>query len=65
VHYVVGSPVTAESLTELLPNLNESLVYLSGPEPMVEALGDDLKKHDLPEAQLKQDFFPNYNETNY
>jgi len=65
VHYAIGTPLNAESLNELVPNLNGSLVYMSGPEPMVEALGDDLKKHGLAEAQLKQDFFPNYNETNY
>jgi len=65
VHYVVGAPLTAESLAGLLPDLNKSLVYVSGPEPMVETLGDELKEHGLPEAQLKQDFFPNYDQTNY
>jgi ferredoxin-NADP reductase len=65
VKYVVGEPLAAEKLSELEPNLNRSLVYLSGPEPMVEALGDDLKAHGLPEAQFKQDAFPNYNEQNY
>jgi len=65
VQYLVGTPLTAESLAALQPHINESLVYLSGPEPMVEALGDQLKTHGLPEAQLKQDFFPNYNENNY
>ena len=65
VHYVSGSPLTAEALIAELPTLNSSLVYVSGPEPMVEALSDDLKKHGLPEAQLKQDFFPNYDENNY
>lgn len=65
VHYVSGSPLTAEALIAELSTLNSSLVYVSGPEPMVEALSDDLKKHGLPEAQLKQDFFPNYDENNY
>jgi ferredoxin-NADP reductase len=65
VYYVVGTPLTPESLTEQVPDLNKSLVYLSGPEPMVESLGDALKAHGLPEAQLKQDFFPNYTEQNY
>jgi hypothetical protein len=32
---------------------------------MVEALSNELKAAGLPEAQLKQDFFPNYNEANY
>jgi ferredoxin-NADP reductase len=65
VHYVIGEPMTAEGLAQLLPQLNESLVYLSGPEPMVEALGDQLKAHGLPAEQLKQDFFPNYTQANY
>lgn len=65
VKYVVGNPLTTEKLTELEPNLNQSLVYLSGPEAMVEALGKSLKTHGLPEAQFKHDSFPNYNEQNY
>jgi ferredoxin-NADP reductase len=65
VLYEVGQPLTAEKLVELLPNLNESLVYVSGPEPMVQALGSDLKAQGLPESQLKQDEFPNYDQTNY
>ncbi|HEV2403689.1 MAG TPA: FAD-dependent oxidoreductase [Candidatus Saccharimonadales bacterium] len=65
VHYVVGKPLTAESLAEIVPSIDQSLVYLSGPEPMVEALGNKLKAIGLPPAQLKQDFFPNYNGTNY
>jgi ferredoxin-NADP reductase len=40
-------------------------VYLSGPEPLVETLGDALKAHGLPKTQLKQDFFPNYTTANY
>jgi ferredoxin-NADP reductase len=65
VKYVIGEPLTAEKLIELEPNLNQSLVYLSGPEPMVEALGESLKAHGLPEAQFKHDSFPNYNAQNY
>jgi ferredoxin-NADP reductase/YHS domain-containing protein len=65
VQYVTGEPLTAANLTELVPNLNFSPVYISGPEPMVEALSNELKAAGLPEAQLKQDFFPNYNEANY
>ena len=65
VLYEVGQPLTAKKLVELIPNLNDSLVYVSGPEPMVQALSKDLKQHGLPEAQLKQDEFPNYDQTNY
>jgi ferredoxin-NADP reductase len=65
VKYIVGEPLTAEKLAELEPNLNQSLVYLSGSEPMVEALGEALKTNGLPEAQCKRDEFPNYTEQNY
>jgi ferredoxin-NADP reductase len=65
VKYLVGEPLTAEKLSELEPNLNQSLVYVSGPEPMVEVLGTELRDRGLPEAQFKRDDFPNYNEHNY
>jgi ferredoxin-NADP reductase len=65
VKYVVGEPLTAKKLSELEPNLNQSLVYLSGPEPMVDTLGAELKSHGLPEVQFKHDSFPHYNERNY
>jgi ferredoxin-NADP reductase len=57
--------VTVDSLGKAVPGLYDSLVYVSGPEPLVETLGDTLKAAGLPEDQLKQDFFPNYNETNF
>lgn len=65
VRYVVGAPLTAERLAEEVPDLNESLVYVSGPEPMVQALSKDLMGHGLPEQQLKRDEFPNYDQHNY
>ena len=64
VHYVAGR-LDQPKLVELIPNLYASLVYVSGPEPMVESLGDQLRAAGLPDAQLKQDFFPNYTEQNY
>jgi ferredoxin-NADP reductase len=65
VYYIIGEPLTPASISALEPALNISLVYLSGPEPMVEALGNQLKAAGLPEDQLKQDFFPSYTEANY
>lgn len=64
LHYITGL-VTADRVTELVSNLSQKLVYISGPEPMVEALGDQLKAAGLPESQLKQDFFPNYTEAQF
>ena len=64
INYITGL-VTGDRLAELLPGLKQSMVYVSGPEPMVEALGEQLAQLGLPEAQLKQDFFPNYTEANF
>jgi ferredoxin-NADP reductase/YHS domain-containing protein len=65
VKYVIGERLTAAKITDLQPNANNSLIYVSGPEPMVESLGVEMKSAGLPNDQLEQDFFPNYSETNY
>jgi ferredoxin-NADP reductase len=65
VIYEVSQPLTAKRIEMLVPNLHDSLVYVSGPEPMVDALSDQFKVAGLPEDQLKQDWFPNYTEKNY
>ena len=65
VEYQIGERITPENLHEQFPKLNESLVYLSGPEPMVEDVGEGLKQLGLPEDQLMQDWFPNYDGGNY
>ncbi len=65
IRYIVGAPLTAGSLIDAVPDLAKSLVYVSGPEPMVQALSRDLIEHGLPEMQLKRDEFPHYDQTNY
>jgi len=65
VEYVIGEQLTADKLAELVPDLTSSQVYVSGPEPMVEALGEQLRANDVPEQNLHEDFFPHYNEANY
>lgn len=65
VHYVVGKQLSVEDMALIVPNLTSSQVYISGPEPMVEALGSRLEEAGVPKSQLHQDFFPNYTDTNY
>jgi ferredoxin-NADP reductase len=65
VAYLPGVPLKAEQLIQSYPALRTSLVYISGPEPIVEDLGDDLIAHGVPQANIKQDFFPNYTELNF
>lgn len=60
--YLVGEKLTAEKVKGIAGGFEGKLVYLSGPEPMVEALNDQLKANGLPEEQIKTDFFPGYAE---
>lgn len=62
IRYVTGQPVSADTIMELAPQAASQTVYLSGPEPMVEAVGGDLKERGV---TVKQDRFPGYDEANY
>ncbi|HSX36942.1 MAG TPA: FAD-dependent oxidoreductase [Patescibacteria group bacterium] len=67
---VVGEPspawggergkLTAELIIGLEKPTDDTLIYLSGPEPMLEALAEDLKKQGIKEEQIVTDFFPGY-----
>ncbi len=52
--------LSAELILGLEKPSEETLIYVSGPEPMVESLEKDLKKAGLSQRQLVLDFFPNY-----
>ena len=65
VHYVIGEQLTAEKLADLVPDINISQVYISGPEMMVESLGKQLNNNGLSSDNLSQDFFPNYSDSDY
>ena len=52
--------ITAEMIIGLEKPTDDTLIYLSGPEPMIEALAEDLKKQGIKEDQLVTDFFPGY-----
>lgn len=65
VVYQIGDRITADGLKNTFPDLNTSIVYLSGPEHMVEDVGEALKRGGLPESQLMQDWFPNYDDSSY
>ncbi|MDY0145970.1 MAG: FAD-dependent oxidoreductase [Kiritimatiellia bacterium] len=52
--------VDAALIKDLVPDLKIPLFYVSGPEPMVEQLGQMLKDLGVPTDHLKQDWFPGY-----
>lgn len=46
-----------------MPGVQENaLIYLSGPEPMVETFYNELKQRGIPEHRLVTDYFPGYSE---
>ena len=67
---VVGEPsatwggergeLSAELIMGLMQPGEDALVYVSGPEPMVEKLEKDLRRAGLRKEQFVGDFFPNY-----
>lgn len=59
---IVGERVSAERILELAPQAKDGTLYLSGPEPMVETIGEELKKKGV---ILKQDWFPGYTAENF
>lgn len=50
----------AAKIDQLAAGLAGKLIYLSGPEPMIEAFEKQLLEHGIDEEQIKTDFFPGY-----
>ncbi|MBA3758069.1 FAD-dependent oxidoreductase [Candidatus Saccharibacteria bacterium] len=50
----------AAKILEIAPNVDNKLYYLSGPEPMVEAIEKDLKNQGVNKRNIVGDFFLNY-----
>jgi ferredoxin-NADP reductase len=58
-HGETGMLTSERVMTHLQPDM---LVYLSGPEPMIKALTDDLKKQGVDKRNTVTDFFPGYSQ---
>ncbi len=52
--------VDEKKVKELVPDLTKPVFYVSGPEGMVDNLIKMLKGMNIPENQIKGDWFPNY-----
>jgi glycine betaine catabolism B len=52
--------LTPERIRQFIHPDPRTLVYLAGPEPMVEAFVDELKRQGLPGHRLVTDYFPGY-----
>lgn len=61
IHYIFSPEhIDVNKIKELVPDFQDHFFYVSGPEPMVDSLGDLIKKMGVPEDHLRQDWFPNY-----
>lgn len=62
IDYIVGQKISEATIMQYAPEVATHLTYLSGPEPMVDAIGEALLSQGV---QLKQDWFPGYTEATY
>jgi ferredoxin-NADP reductase len=61
IDYVVSpNRIDEKSIQQLVPDIQKPMLYVSGPEPMVESMDETLKKIGVPEERIKNDFFPGY-----
>lgn len=61
IHYVFSPEhIDEEKIKTFVPDIKRPLFYVSGPEPMVESLGNLLKEMGVLEDHIKQDWFPGY-----
>ena len=61
MRYLVSpARVTEETIRSVAADLAKLTFHVSGPEPFVEALGSMLARLDVPDANVKRDYFPGY-----
>ena len=61
IEYIIQpQKIDKEILKESIESLEDPLIYVSGPEPMVETFVAYLTELDIAEANIKTDFFPGY-----
>lgn len=56
----IDKRLTTDEIMAQIGSAEGKMIYLSGPEPMVEALTDSLKAAGLTDDNLKSDYFPGY-----
>ena len=61
VRYIISPEVcNIEMLRIAIPFYKDKTYYISGPPGMVKSIGDSLAADNIPDSQLKRDFFPGY-----
>ncbi|MFB3765220.1 MAG: ferredoxin--NADP reductase [Methanotrichaceae archaeon] len=52
--------IDAEMVMKFMPDYSERVFYTSGPQKMVDVMVSILRELKVPEAQIKQEYFPGY-----
>jgi ferredoxin-NADP reductase len=61
IDYVVSPKrIDEKSIPQFVPDIQNPMFYVSGPEPMVESMDETLKKIGVPDERIRNDFFPGY-----
>jgi len=61
IDYVVSPDrLDEKTIPKFVPDMDTPVFYVSGPEPMVEALEETLKKLGVAKKRIRNDFFPGY-----
>ena len=61
IHYLISPErIDVTKIKTFVPDMQKPMFYISGPESMVESLGNALKESGIPADHLKQDWFPGY-----
>ena len=56
----ISGRINAEMVKKFIPDFLERTFYTSGPQKMVDAMVSLLKELEVPEEQIKQEYFPGY-----
>ena len=58
--YIIGTQLTSPDIQRTAAQYQNPLIYLSGPEEMVEVFVAELKENGVPGSRLVTDYFPGY-----
>lgn len=61
--YVLGRPIDETTIRQEVPDFKERIFYVSGPEPMVQAMTKLLAGLGVSRRHIKRDYFPGYGQT--
>ena len=60
VEYVTNGQLTSKDVLAVAQHYTDPLIYLSGPEEMIEVFVAELKENGIPGSRLVTDYFPGY-----